>query len=68
LNNLVFNAIDSIIHPSLDVNSCLKSSGICCTVSGSTLGGDASCQWVRQPNEECVIPLGTAFIEFDIHS
>lgn len=47
LRNIVFNAVDSLIIPSLDVSNCLSSSGTCCTVSGSTLGGAASCVFAR---------------------
>lgn len=43
MNNLAFNAIDSLILPSYDVSSCLTTSGLCCTVSGSSLSGSASC-------------------------
>jgi len=68
INNIIFNAIDSVIHPDLDVNGCLSSIGICCTATGQTLGGASSCSWVRRPSEECVVPFGGSFIEFDIHS
>lgn len=45
LKNLNFNAIDSVIHPDLDVNGCLSSNGICCTIDGDQLSGSASCKW-----------------------
>jgi hypothetical protein len=47
MSNIIFNGIDSLIHPDYDVSSCLQSSGICCTLSGSTIGGAASCQFIR---------------------
>lgn len=66
--NMIFEAIDSVIDPTLDSSFCLSSSGICCSFSGTTLTGAASCVYSKTPDEECVGNLGMSFIEFDIHS
>ena len=47
IQNVLFNAIDSVIHPDYDVNNCLTTAGTCCTASGSTLSGTASCKFIR---------------------
>ena len=66
--NLKFDAIDSLIDPTLDTGFCLDSGGLCCSFSGTTLTGSSSCVYAKIPDEECVGNLGMSFIEFDIHS
>lgn len=68
LKNLIFDGIDSVIDPTLDTNSCLTQSALCCYFDGTKFSGADSCVLPKVPDEECVANLGMSFIEFDIHS
>ena len=48
INNIIFNAIDSVIIPSFDTASpkCLARKSVCCSISGTTLSG-TGCTFVR---------------------
>jgi hypothetical protein len=49
MKNLIFEAIDSVINPSLDESNCLGSQGLCCFLNGNSLGGASACSFVRKP-------------------
>ena len=72
IRNIIFNAIDSVLIPSIDPGNCLTQIQNCCSITDNNLIG---CDYAKKPyyfhyNEfrtvECVMTAGTSFIEFDI--
>jgi hypothetical protein len=50
IRNIIFEAADSVIIKSKDTNGCLSNGAAnCCTITGSTLGGDPACDFVKIP-------------------
>lgn len=49
IKDVIFEGLDSIVDPKNDPNGVVRNHGQFCTVSGSTLGGDPACAFVRKP-------------------
>ncbi|CDW84063.1 UNKNOWN [Stylonychia lemnae] len=84
INNIAFDAIDSILDQRQGLNLSLINDEEyiclndpfqnCCKVvynsatNIATIDGKSFCQFKYPPNDECQLPIGTSFIQFDISS
>eukprot|EP00347_Sterkiella_histriomuscorum_P009503 403340963 len=70
INNLIFDAIDSIITPKTDQTNCLRQGPNCCSVDPDTnlLMPPEVCYFREKPTEECVtVTSGGALFTFEQH-
>eukprot|EP00347_Sterkiella_histriomuscorum_P006177 403353767 len=73
--NLKFDAIDSVVNLTQDLgtyNCSMNYLSKCCSITQTSnlqyiLSGGKSCEFQTQPTDQCYIPQGPSFIQFDIH-